>query len=86
LKKAWLKATWRGTPVPDIDPGKLAKARKDNLEVGATNIERESQLNSGMSADDNISINNNVYKNYEELPFLSSGNPEPEEPVDDKED
>jgi capsid protein len=69
LKKAWLKATWRGTPVPDIDPGKLAKARKDNLEVGATNIERESQLNSGMSADDNIAINNNAYKNYVPPPF-----------------
>jgi capsid protein len=72
LKAAWLKSTWRGTPVPDIDPGKLAKARKDNLETGATNIEYESQNYNGMSAIDNISINNRSYQEYQPLPFSKS--------------
>lgn len=69
LRKAWLKATWRGAPVPDIDPGKLAKARETNLIIGATNIEREAQQNSGLSAEDNIAINNRSYGGYETLPF-----------------
>jgi capsid protein len=69
LRAAWLKSTWRGAPVPDIDPGKLAKATRDNLEIGKTNIERESQLHTGMSAVDNIEINNRIFENYKILPF-----------------
>lgn len=81
LKAAWLKSTWRGTGVPDIDPAKLAKARKDNLEIGATNVERESQQHSGLSAIDNIGINNEIYANHEQLPW--SANLATDEPPDD---
>lgn len=82
LRRAWLKATWGGTPVPDIDPKKLADARETNLLIGATNAEREAQQHSGMSAADNIAINNREYANYEPLPFKSSGAApaEPESP------
>ena len=73
LRKAWLKATWRGTPVPDIDPGKLAKAREINLMLGATNIEREAQQHSGTGADDNIAMNNRAYEPYKALPFAGGG-------------
>ena len=73
LRAAWGKATWRGLPVPDIDPGKLAKARKDNLETGATNIEFESQNHNGMAAVDNIAINNRSYQEYQPLPFSKTG-------------
>lgn len=73
LRKAWLKATWRGTPVPDIDPGKLAKAREINLLLGATNIEREAQQHSNTGADDNIALNNRAYSAYEPLPFAGGG-------------
>jgi capsid protein len=72
LKAAWMKATWRGAAVPDIDPGKLAKARKDNIEMGITNVDRESILHSGIPADDNIEINNVVYENYEPVPWSKS--------------
>ena len=83
LRKAWLKSTWRGTPVPDIDPGKLAKARETNLLIGATNIEREAQQHSGLSAEDNIAINNRSYAGYQTLPFTDTGgNPEDEEKED----
>ena len=72
LRAAWLKSTWRGSGIPDIDPGKLAKARKDNLEVGSTNIERESQQHSGMSAADNMAINNGIYAGYKILPWTNA--------------
>jgi capsid protein len=82
LKAAWLKSAWRGVAVPDIDPGKLAKARKDNLEMGITNVERESILHSGIPAVDNIAINNASYSEYEPLPFskgAGSDDSDPEE-------
>lgn len=69
LRSAWLKSTWRGSGVPDIDPGKLAKAVKDRLETASTNVERESQLYSGIGAADNIAINNKIFGDYEILPF-----------------
>lgn len=84
LRGAWLKATWRGTPVPDIDPGKLAKARETNLVTGATNIEREAQQHSGMSAEDNIAINNRSYSEYQVLPFTGVAEVPESEDSDDK--
>ena len=83
IKNAWLKATWRGSPVPDIDPGKLAKARRDNLETAVTNIEFEAQTHSGKSAEENIAINNQAYQDYKSPPFVTAGNPKEEEEEDD---
>lgn len=85
IKQAWLKSTWRGTPVPDIDPGKLAKARRDNLETAVTNVEFEAQNHSGKSAEDNIAINNLAYREYEMLPFNKDIDPVIEE-EEEKED
>jgi hypothetical protein len=72
LRQAWLKNSWRGTPVPDIDPGKLANAVETKLRIATTNVEHESQLNNGLSAEDNISINNRIFAEYQPLPFDSS--------------
>lgn len=69
FKNAWMKATWRGTPVPEIDPIKAAKARKENLLLGVTSVEQESQQHSGRSATDNMAENNLSYQEYEILPF-----------------
>jgi capsid protein len=69
LRAAWLKSTWRGAPVPDIDPGKLAKAYREHIEMGIDSAERISQIHSGKSAADNISANNLSYQEYETLPF-----------------
>lgn len=83
LRAAWLKATWRGTPVPDIDPAKSAKARRENIEIGATSIERESQLHSGRSASDNIIETNKAYEGYKPMPFNAVVEaPAPEGPED----
>lgn len=84
LRHAWLNSTWRGSPVPDIDPGKLAKARRDNLETGVTNVEREAQQHTGMSAADNIAINNRVFKEYQRLPFSKEVAPAGKKPDDDE--
>jgi capsid protein len=87
LRAAWLKSTWRGAPVPDIDPKKLADGIEKNLIMGRTNIERESQLNSGISAADNIDINNRIFEDYEILPFTQqAAMSEAMEPDEDEED
>ena len=85
LRAAWLKGSWRGAPVPDIDPGKLAKARKDNLETGTWNVEKEAQQQSGMSAADNIAINNLAYEGYKPLPWSDAAQNE-ETPGNDNDD
>ena len=87
LRAAWLKGSWRGAPVPDIDPGKLAKARKDNLETGTWNIEKEAAQQSGMSAADNIAINNLAYEGYKPLPWSDAAQNEEmsDDDSDDKE-
>lgn len=88
LKSAWLKSTWRGAPVPDIDPGKLAKAYREHIEMGTDSAERISQIVSGKSADDNIMLNNLTYSDYEPLPFSvnAGGDPEPDDDDEDKDD
>jgi capsid protein len=69
LRKAWLKSTWRGIPVPAIDPDKIAKANMKNIEMGTDSAESISQRTSGKSAIDNITSNNATYKDYEPPPF-----------------
>lgn len=53
LRQAWLKNSWVGSPPPDIDPSKVSKARKDNLEMGLTTMDRESRNLNGSSAEAN---------------------------------
>jgi lambda family phage portal protein len=86
LKAAWLKATWRGAPVPDIDPSKLAKAYREHIEIGIDSAERISQTHSGKSAADNIALNNLSYKDYEPPPFSSNAAVEEVEIEDDDDD
>jgi len=53
LKAAWLHGTWRGAPMPDIDPSKTAKARRENLSLGLTTMEREASDLNGSDAESN---------------------------------
>jgi capsid protein len=53
LKAAWLHGTWRGAPIPDIDPSRTAKARRENLSLGLTTQERESSNLNGSDAESN---------------------------------
>ena len=53
LRAAWLNSMWIGPPAPDIDPGRTAKARKDNLETGVTTVGIESRNYNGSDAEAN---------------------------------
>jgi lambda family phage portal protein len=61
LRAAWLSCTWIGTPMPNIDPVKEAKASKDYLEMGATTQNRVSRNLNGSRADANIEKNRNLF-------------------------
>lgn len=69
LRAAWLNCQWIGSGPPDIDPAKSAKACRENLEIGRTNVEREARDFNGTSAADNIATNNAVFKGYRDLPW-----------------
>ena len=81
MKADWMNCSWIGGGAPDIDPAKSAKARRDNIEVGVTNAERESHDFNGTSAADNIAKNNATYSAYKPLPWNEAGNPPPGTPV-----
>jgi capsid protein len=66
LRAAWLCCQWIGSPLPNIDPAKEAKARKDNLEMNLTTGERESRNLNGSSYKDNIAKNK---KSFPSMPI-----------------
>jgi capsid protein len=89
MRAAWLNKTWVGAPPPDIDPNKTANARKTNIEIGVTNIDREARELNGSSAAANIEANRELYKNFQLAPWTVTGGqqtdsaPEKEDKEDD---
>jgi capsid protein len=65
LKQAWLSNGWIGSPAPDIDPSKTSKARKDNLEMGITNLDREAR---GLNGSDAKTNREKLKRSYEDFP------------------
>ena len=53
LRAAWLNNSWIGSPVPDIDPQRTAKARGMNISLGASSGDREARGLNGTSFDAN---------------------------------
>jgi capsid protein len=53
LRAAWLRCNWRGSPIPDIDPSRTAKARRENLSMGLSTGERESRNLNGSDFESN---------------------------------
>lgn len=53
LRAAWKNSEWIGSPAPDIDPSKTSKARKDNIEMGLTTMQREARGLNGSDAKTN---------------------------------
>lgn len=49
MRAAWLKNSWIGVPMPNIDPQKTSKAIKDHVELGITDLDREAQNLNGSS-------------------------------------
>lgn len=69
LRAAWLRKSWMGIPVPDIDPAKSARARKENIEMNVTSIEREAQEYNGSSAAGNSERNKKLYEDFANAPW-----------------
>lgn len=72
LKAAWLYCQWIGSPLPSIDPGKEANARKLNLEMNLTTIERESRNLNGSDAKMNVMKNKKTFPEMA-VPYWQSG-------------
>lgn len=70
LRAAWLQKNWIATSAPDIDPVKTAKARRENIEMGLTNQERESRDLNGSSAAANIEKNRALFADYPLAPWV----------------
>ena len=67
LKRAWLKNTWIGSAMPNIDPFKTAKGIKEELSIAATTGERTALELNGSDFNDNIEKNK---KSFAEMPVL----------------
>ena len=75
LRAAWLNHGWIGAPPPDIDPGKVAKARMTNLEMGLTTMDREARNLNGSSASANMA---KLRREVQGLPFMPWNQKAPE--------
>lgn len=73
LRQAWLNNSWIGSPAPDIDPSKTAKARRDNIEIGVTNLDRESRAFNGSDAKTNLEKNRVLFTDTPVPPWSKTG-------------
>ena len=53
LKAAWLDSRWIGSPMPNIDPSKTAKADQMMTEMGAQTLEQTARKFNGSSSKSN---------------------------------
>jgi capsid protein len=65
LKAAWLRHTWKGSSLPNIDPAKTMQASKMALELGASTLEDVAIEYNGSSSKSNRS---KLAKEYADLP------------------
>ena len=72
LRAAWLNNTWIGTPMPNIDPAREAKAAKEYLDMSATTQNRIARNLNGTSAKDNIAINKRTFPETPITPWNES--------------
>jgi len=70
MRAAWSNARWIGSPMPNIDPSKTAKAIKDHLEMGLTDLDKESRiLNGSVGSMNRVRLN----KQLDDLPNVPWG-------------
>lgn len=67
LRQAWLCATWRGQPMPNIDPAKTAEADKMYLEMGAQTFDDVAANFNGSDFTANVVANED---SVEKLPMM----------------
>lgn len=65
LRAAWLYGNWIGSPMPQIDPQRAAKANEINAGMGLTTLDREARNLNGSSGKANRT---KLKKEYSELP------------------
>jgi lambda family phage portal protein len=89
LREAWLKNSWVGFPMPNIDPSKTATAHEKYVSMGATTLDRVARELNGTSGKVNRAKLTREFKELPVSPFLKGGAPA-EAPVktkkQDKED
>jgi len=66
MREAWLNCKWAGSPMPNIDPMRTAKADMIYAEMGSTNLDRIARDLNGSSGRVN---RQKLKRQYEELPF-----------------
>lgn len=74
LRSAWLKCEWYGSPMPNIDPAREARAQKEYLDMSATNQDRISRNVSGNSAKSNIIKNTKYFEMTPQTPWNKNKN------------
>jgi capsid protein len=70
LRAAWLSCAWVGTPLPDIDPSKTAKAAEIRTALGHQTGKRGAREYNGTDFDNNAST---IEKEYGERPPMPGG-------------
>ncbi len=88
LRAAWLNIKWIGAPLPSIDPKKEADARKLNLEMSLTTLDRETRALNGSDAKTNIEKNKKLFPEMPIPPWAAQPEIETEsdEPKEDEAD
>ena len=69
LRAAWLTGNWIGSPMPQIDPLRAAKATEVNAKLGLTTLDRESRNLNGSSGKANRAKLTKEYKELPQAPF-----------------
>ena len=69
LRKAWLNCVWIGSPMPNIDPMRTAKAEKEYLSMNATTLERVAREYNGSEAKSNMLKNEKTFKDMPRPPW-----------------
>ena len=83
LRAAWLAHDLVAAPVPNIDPAKLSKAHKEQVEMGATDLDRVAHETNGSDGSAN---RGKLSRQVEELvlvPWSKGQSPEPLEKEDE---
>lgn len=76
LRAAWLSCSWVGSPLPSIDPKKESEARRANLELNLTTLERESRDLNGSDAKTNIERNKKTFPEMVAPYWVQNSEPE----------
>lgn len=73
LKRAWLNSNVTGSPMPNIDPMRTAKATREYLDMGLTTLSKESRDLNNTNAKANRAKNRKDFSEVTTLPTANKG-------------